>query len=108
MNVPPQFTAAGVGSAIPIDQLGSVDHSVTEYDFVGTTTKLATIIQPTTIAATTINGSPIPAKTIPGTTLAPTTIVGTALPTASANTGVASGHTRSIYLVLLSFCIAWC
>lgn len=51
LSIPPQYTASGVGSAIPLTALGTV--------VVVTTTVSASIVGPTTI----------PASTIPGTTI---------------------------------------
>jgi hypothetical protein len=90
MSVPPQFTAAGVGGAIPIDSLGRLLTSV-NYDFVGTTTRAAITVYPTTLSATVIDGTVVPATTMVGTTISETTITGTARPTSGSKKGGASG-----------------
>jgi len=90
MNVPPQFTAAGVGSAIPIDSLGKLLTSV-NYDFVGTTTRAAITIYATTVAATVVDGTLVSARTMAGTTIPEMTITGTAGVTSSPKKGGAGG-----------------
>ena len=66
MDVPPQFTASGVGSAIPIGSLGDADLTATAYDFVGTSTRDAITIEATTISPTTVNGIVVPETTMDG------------------------------------------
>jgi hypothetical protein len=80
MNVPPQFTASGVGSAIPISSLGNTDFTLTDYDFIGTSTRAAITIEATTIPATMIDGTAVPEIPMAGTTIPATTITGTAVP----------------------------
>lgn len=88
LTVPTQWTAAGVGSAIPLSALGEWSTY--------TTTIPGTTISPSTAAAQTVppsivSGSTIepattkPATTIPGTTIAPvTSIISTRIAKASA------------------------
>ncbi|KAL8784643.1 MAG: hypothetical protein Q9195_008959 [Heterodermia aff. obscurata] len=75
LTVPTQYTAAGVGSALPVSELGQWSN---------TTTIPGTTIEPSTVAAQTlppsvVSGStmapatPKPATNIPGTTIPPIT-----------------------------------
>ena len=108
MNVPPQFTASGVGSAIPISGLGIADLTATVYDFVGTFTRDAITIEATTIPLTTINGIVVPATVIDGTTIPATTIVGPGIATENPKKGEASSTSASSVLqILLGLIITW-
>jgi hypothetical protein len=99
MNVPPQFTASGVGEAIPVSSLGDIDLTATAYNFVGTSTKETITIETTVVSATTVNGIVIPATTMNGTT-----IVGSGIETASLKKGEASvsGASSALFICLIS------
>jgi hypothetical protein len=108
MDVPPQFTASGVGSAIPIGSLGDADLTATAYDFVGKSTRDAITIEATTISPTTVNGIVVPETTMDGTTIPATTIVGSGIATVSPKKGEASDYSASSLLqICLVLIITW-
>jgi hypothetical protein len=107
INVPPQFTASGVGSAIPISNLGNTDLTVTDLNFVGVSTRPAITIAATTIAATVVSGTAVPATTMPGTTIPATTITGTAVSTdgaAKKGEAICPANTSVLLMWLLMVC----
>jgi hypothetical protein len=72
MDIPPVYTAAGVGGAIPIASLA--DEYLLITTIVGPTTIPAITIQGTTIGSRTVSGTVIPATTIPAHTYPATTV----------------------------------
>ncbi len=94
LSVPPQYTATGVGAAIPASELGSVVVYTTTVS--GTTFSAPTTV-PGSIRAATVNGNEVSTSVAPltiseATTIAPqTTVITTRVPdaTASASQGAA-------------------
>lgn len=106
LTVPTQFTAAGVGSAIPVSALGEWS--------VYTTTIPGTTISPSTVPAQTLPPSVVsdrtveaattkPATTIPGTTISPvTSVVSTFIAKPSSTNNAAPGIGKDAILLASS------
>ena len=90
LTVPTQYTAAGVGSAIPLSALGQWSTY--------TTTIPGTTVEPSTVPAQTVSPSVVSGSTVePATTMPASTIPGTTVPpvTSTITTQIATGSSSS-------------
>jgi hypothetical protein len=93
LNIPPLYTSSGVGSAIPVSDLGTAGFYTTR--ITGATTIPPLTIEGTTLQATTIDGTKIPGTTISGTVIPGTTVTGGAATVTLAGGAASSGKSAA-------------
>ena len=93
LDIPPLYTASGVGSAIPVTDLGTAGFYTTR--ITGATTIPPLTIEGTTLPATTIDGTRIPGTTISGTVISGTTVTGGSATVTLAGGGPTAGKSAA-------------
>jgi hypothetical protein len=93
LAIPPIYTSAGIGSAIPLTELGTAGFYTTKVT--GATTIPPLTIEGTTLPATTIDGTKLPGTTISGTVISGTTVTGGSATVTLAGGGASSGKSAA-------------